>query len=125
MAVIFDVRSVTFSKKPKRGQNESNTTRTPLQADNIQPFLNEVYKLGNGNFLDWSLLDQYEFNVESYGWTILPVLDIQARGYVQRGAFRLPLFKGKPSSEILSNLKKGRETSQDSEIPYPLEVVEK
>eukprot|EP01138_Halocafeteria_seosinensis_P015109 gb/GECG01015422.1/.p1 GENE.gb/GECG01015422.1/~~gb/GECG01015422.1/.p1 ORF type:complete len:610 (+),score=64.09 gb/GECG01015422.1/:1-1830(+) len=126
LTVILDVRSVSLSKISKRKQTASiEQTRDVKLVEALKPYLSDIYKLGRDRYLDHSLLEQYDINLEPYGWTLLPVLDIHAHGYVQRGAFRLPLMKGPPPHEVLVALRKGKGAKSDAERPYPLEILKR
>ena len=68
---------------------------------------------------------KFEVELEPYGWGLLPVFDVTGEGYVQRGAFRVPLLKGAPSREVITALRRGRGPRPDSTVPYALEILKR
>jgi hypothetical protein len=68
---------------------------------------------------------KFEVELEPYGWGLLPVFDVTGEGYVQRGAFRIPLLRGAPPKEVIVALRRGRGPRPDSTVPYALEILKR
>lgn len=71
------------------------------------------------------LSDLYTVQLTPYAWTLLPVFDVRGEGYVQRGAFRLPLLRGPVPREVLAALVRGRGPKPGATKPYPLEILQR